>query len=70
MSNEQPLEKFYDVGEVANAIGTGRAWVLDRIRDRDLPAIKLAGSAGYRVSESDLRLFMSKLRERQQPKYK
>ena len=57
--------QFYSVSEVASKLGVGHQWVLDRIKSSELPAIKLRGSAGYRVSSIDLKLFFLSLQNRQ-----
>jgi excisionase family DNA binding protein len=67
MAEQPAIKTFYDISAASDALGTSRQFILDAIHNRDLPAIKIGGSAGYRIASSDLRLFIAHLRERQRP---
>ena len=66
MSNEQV--QYHSVSEVASTLGVGHQWVLDRIREGSLPAFKISGTAGYRVSSIDLKMFVLSLQNKQNVK--
>ena len=63
--NEQQEERFYDVGEVCSMLGVGRQFVLDRIKSGELPAIRIRGAGGYRISSVNLKLFFLSLQNKQ-----
>ena len=66
MSNEQV--QYYSVSEVALKLGVGHQYILDRIKSGDLPAFRIRGAGGYRISSVDLKLFFLSLQNRQNAK--
>jgi len=60
--------QYYSVSEVASKLGVGHQYILDRIKSGELPAIRIRGAGGYRVSSIDLKLFFLSLQNKQNVK--
>ena len=65
MSN---VVQYHNVEQICSMLGVGRQFVLDRIKSGELPAIRIRGAGGYRVSSVDLKLFFLSLQNRQNVK--
>ena len=57
-----PNEVLYTVDEVATRLSVHPETVRNWIKNGELAAVNLGGSAGYRISESDLAGFLRKRR--------
>jgi excisionase family DNA binding protein len=55
-------DKLYTIDEIAQLLSVHPETVRNWIRTGKLSAINLGGSAGYRVSQSDLDAFLRSLR--------
>lgn len=63
----EPIQ-YHSVAEVASMLGVGHQYVLDRIKAGELPAIRIKGAGGYRISSIDLKLFFLSLQNKQNAK--